>query len=155
MSKRMTRRRFMKGAAVAAAAVSAGGLLSACASEGESAAPEEQPEEPAQEPAEEPAEQPVEDEASDAAAGGSVLVAYFSATGNTEEIALAMADELGADVFEITPVDPYSEDDLGYNNPDSRTSREREDPNMSIELEQVTPDGFDAYDTVFLGYPIW
>ncbi|RNL42185.1 flavodoxin [Slackia equolifaciens] len=86
---------------------------------------------------------------------GRILVAYFSASGNTEGIAQAIADELGADVFFIEPTDPYTEEDLGYNNSDSRTSRERDDPNRSIELERIVPDGFDSYDTVFLGYPIW
>lgn len=86
---------------------------------------------------------------------GRILVAYFSASGNTEGIAQAIADELGADVFAIEPTDPYTEEDLGYNNSDSRTSRERDDPNRSVELERIVPDGFDSYDTVFLGYPIW
>ena len=46
-------------------------------------------------------------------------------------------------------------DDLNYSNDDSRVSREHEDANRHTELETVTPDGFNTYDTVFVGYPIW
>lgn len=83
------------------------------------------------------------------------LVAYFSATGNTAGIAQAIADHLGADTFAIAPAVPYTEQDVDYNDPDSRTSVERNDPARSVELAQTTPDGFDAYTTVFVGYPIW
>lgn len=60
-----------------------------------------------------------------------------------------------ADLFEISSVDSYTEEDLDYNSDESRTSVERNDPNRSIALVQTVPDGFDAYDTVFVGYPIW
>ena len=89
------------------------------------------------------------------AAGSSVLVAYFSGTGNTAGIAQSIADHLRADVFVIEPTVPYTAEDLNYSDSGSRTSIERNDPNRSIELVQVTPDGFDAYTTVFLGFPIW
>lgn len=89
-----------------------------------------------------------------AAASGSVLVAYFSATGNTAGVASELANHLGADVFEITPSEPYTADDLNYNDSSSRTSVERAE-DARPELAQATPDGFDAYDTVFVGYPIW
>ena len=62
---------------------------------------------------------------------------------------------MNADLFEISSVDSYTEEDLDYNSDESRTSVERNDPNRSIELAQTVPDGFDAYDTVFVGYPIW
>lgn len=87
---------------------------------------------------------------------GNVLVAYYSAQGHTEAVAQTIADELGADLFEVTPAEPYSDDDLNYNDPDSRVSREHEDEGMrDVELTQVTPDGWDGYDTVLVGYPIW
>lgn len=89
-------------------------------------------------------------------ANGNVLVAYYSAQGHTEAVAQTIADELGADLFEITPTEPYSDDDLNYNDPDSRVSREHEDEGMrDVELTQVTLDGWDGYDTVLVGYPIW
>lgn len=85
---------------------------------------------------------------------GGVLVAYFSATGNTEGIAEAIAVELGADTFEIEPAEPYTDDDLNYRDDASRASLEVAE-DARPELAQLTPDGWDGYDTVLLGYPIW
>ena len=93
------------------------------------------------------------DEGATAPAGG-VLVAYFSATGNTAGVAAELADHLGADVFAITPAEPYTADDLDYNDSGSRTSIERAE-DARPELAQVAPDAFEAYGTVFVGYPIW
>jgi flavodoxin len=91
-----------------------------------------------------------------AAGSGKVLVAYFSATGNTEAVAEIIADTLDADTFEIVPVDPYTDDDLDYNDEDSRVSQEHNDESLQdIALETTTPDNWDSYDTVFIGYPIW
>ena len=92
--------------------------------------------------------------AADAAPAGNVLVTYFSATGNTEGVATAIAERLGADVFAIEAAQPYTEADLNYSDDASRTSVERTD-GTNPELVQVTPDGWDGYDTVLLGYPIW
>lgn len=87
---------------------------------------------------------------------GKVLVAYFSATGNTGAVANTIADTLGADLFEITPADPYSSDDLDWTDRDSRVSREHEDPaSQEVELTVSTPENWTEYDTVFVGYPIW
>ena len=92
----------------------------------------------------------------DETAGGSVLVAYFSATGNTEAAAGYIADALGADTFEITPAEPYTSDDLNWSDEDSRVSREHEDPSLqTVELAETTPENWEDYDTVFIGYPIW
>lgn len=87
------------------------------------------------------------------AESGSVLVAYFSATGNTEGVATAVAERLGAAAFAIEAAEPYTDADLDYNDSSSRTSTERADARP--ELAQVTPDGWGDYQTVFLGYPIW
>ena len=85
---------------------------------------------------------------------GKTLVVYYSATGST--IAQVAADTLGADLFEITPVEPYSSDDLNWTNDDSRVSREHNDESLrDVELTQVTPENWDSYDTVLIGYPIW
>ena len=73
------------------------------------------------------------------AASGSVLVAYYSATGNTEAVALTIADELGAGTFSITPVEPYTDEDLDYNDSSSRVSVEHDDSARSVELAQVAP----------------
>ena len=106
-------------------------------------------------PAAVPATEPVEDApAADAASAGNVLVAYFSATGNTEGVATVIAERLGADVFAIEADEPYTEADLNYNDDASRVSVERAD-GTNPELAQVTLDGWADYDTVLLGHPIW
>lgn len=91
-----------------------------------------------------------------AGSGSKTLVAYFSATGHTKAAAQAAADALGADLFEITPANPYTEEDLNYSNPESRVDREHDDESLrNVELAVTTPDNFEDYDTVLLGYPIW
>lgn len=85
---------------------------------------------------------------------GKTLVVYYSATGSTRAVAQVAADTLGADLFEITPVEPYSSDDLNWTNDDSRVSREHNDESLrDVELTQVTPENWDSYDTVLIGYP--
>lgn len=87
---------------------------------------------------------------------GKTLVVYYSATGNTETVAGYLADVLGADLFEITPVQPYTADDLNWSDDTSRVSREHEDASLrTVELEQDTVEHWEEYDTVFIGYPIW
>ena len=85
-----------------------------------------------------------------------VLVAYFSATGNTEGVADAIAEATGGDLFEITPADPYASADLDWTDADSRVVYEYENPEeRDVALAQETPAGWEDYDVVFLGYPIW
>jgi flavodoxin len=87
---------------------------------------------------------------------GKVLVVYFSASGNTRAVAEEIADDLDADTFEITPKDKYTDEDLDWTNEDSRVNKEHNDESLQdIELESTEVDGWDSYDTVFLGYPIW
>ncbi len=137
----LTRRQLLKGAALLASLVPAGALLNGCAASSDANDPA------ASDAATEPASSPDP---------GSVLVAFYSAQGHTERVAQAAADALGADLFAITPSEPYSNGDLNYNDSDSRVSREHEDESLrAAELEWVTPDGWDGYDTVLLGYPIW
>lgn len=85
-----------------------------------------------------------------------VLVAYFSATGNTESVANTIADLTGGDLFEITPADPYTSDDLNWTDENSRVVYEYENPEArDIELADDTVDNWDEYDVVFIGYSIW
>ena len=85
-----------------------------------------------------------------------VLVAYFSATGNTERVANAIAEAAGGDLFEITPAEPYTDDDLDWTDEGSRVVFEYENPEeRDTELVTYTPEGWDDYDVVFIGYPIW
>ena len=83
-----------------------------------------------------------------------VLVAYFSATGNTKGVAEKIATSLsGADLYEITPAQPYTAADLDYNS-DCRANREQNDSEARPEISG-TVENMDEYDVIFLGYPIW
>ena len=82
------------------------------------------------------------------------LVAYFSATGNTRAVAESLAALTGADLYEIVPADPYTEDDLDYGNSESRTSLEMDDPDARPEIAGEPLD-LTGYTTLYLGYPIW
>ena len=60
------------------------------------------------------------------------------------------------DTFVITPAEPYTSDDLNWTDNDSRVSREHDDPALrTVELTGTAVDGWENYDTVFIGYPIW
>jgi flavodoxin len=78
------------------------------------------------------------------------LVAYFSRSGNTRVIAGTIQRSLGADLFEIRPARPYPED---YEQTVEQARRER-DHGYEPALEAKVPD-MEAYDTLFLGFPIW
>ena len=94
--------------------------------------------------------------ASSGAGTGRTLVACYSATGHTAAVAGYIADATGADLFLLQPVDPYTDEELDYNDSGSRVSQEHADPSLqTVELEAVTPEGWADYDTVFVGYPIW
>lgn len=97
----------------------------------------------------------MESEASqEESATGKTLVVYFSATGNTESAANYIAQATGGDLFELEPAEPYTDEDLNYNNDDSRVSREHEDESLrDVELVADTVENWDEYDTVFIGYP--
>lgn len=92
-----------------------------------------------------------------AAAGGKTLVVYYSATGRTERVAEVIAKERGADIMKLVPSPDYTEADLDYNDTSSRVSREHDDASLreKIRLQKAVPDNWAAYDTVFIGYPIW
>ena len=126
----ISRRSFIKGTAVLAAMIPLSSILAACSSDEQSSG-------------------------SNAQSESSILVAYYSAQGHTESVANTLADELNADTFVITPTQPYTREDLNYNNDDSRVSAEHLDENRHVELETITPDNFDSYDTILIGYPIW
>ena len=88
--------------------------------------------------------------------GGKVLVVYYSASGNTKRVAEDIAETAGGDLFEITPTEPYTSDDLNWTNSDSRVSREHDDESLrDVPLTTTEVENWDDYDTVFIGYPIW
>lgn len=82
------------------------------------------------------------------------LVVYFSATGTTKGVAEQIASVTGADIYEITAAQPYSEADLNWNDSNSRTTIEQNDKSVRPEIgsEKISLEG---YDTIFIGYPIW
>lgn len=82
------------------------------------------------------------------------LVAYFSATGTTEGAANALAKAARADLYRITPAQPYSSRDLNWNNSSSRSSVEMGNDSARPALAQVAPD-LSPYDVVFVDFPIW
>ena len=96
------------------------------------------------------------EEVSTEGAEGKTLVVYFSATGNTERVAEMIAETTGGDLFELEPADPYTDEDLNYNDENSRVSQEYADESLrNVELVAATMEGFDEYENVFVGYPVW
>ena len=83
-----------------------------------------------------------------------VLVAYFTATGVTARVARKLADEIGADLYNICPAVAYSTRDLDWTNSQSRSSVEMNDksfrPKMSDRWAPVA-----SADVIFLGFPVW
>lgn len=88
------------------------------------------------------------------AAEGGVLVAYFSATGNTEAIALHLQRILDADLYAIVPQIPYTDEDLHYNDENCRANQEQNDPAARPAIAGVLENPA-SYRVMFLGYPIW
>ena len=85
--------------------------------------------------------------------GNHILVACFSATGHTMPLAEYAADILGADLYEIVPEDPYTEEDLAYYT-GGRCDREQDDPDVRPVISGRV-EHMEQYDTVLIGHPIW
>ena len=84
------------------------------------------------------------------------LVVYYSATGSTKAVAQIIADELGADLFELIPAEAYTAADLDWRDEASRVNREHNDESLrDVKLTANQPESWGDYDTVFVGYPIW
>lgn len=87
---------------------------------------------------------------------GKTLVVYYSATGNTENVANYIATATDGDLFELEPAEPYSDADLNWTDDNSRVVREHDNPDeRDIALVKNTVENWDEYDTIFIGYPIW
>lgn len=88
--------------------------------------------------------------------GGKILVVYYSASGNTEKVAGYIADATNGELFELVPVNPYSDADLNWRDKGSRVVYEHDNPDdREVELVETTVTDWDSYDTIFIGYPIW
>ncbi len=82
------------------------------------------------------------------------LVAYFSASGTTARAAKELAEAAGADLYEIRPAVPYTKADLNWMDKKSRSSVEMSNRSSRPTLAEQGAD-LAAYDTIFLGFPIW
>lgn len=83
-----------------------------------------------------------------------VLVAYFSATGVTKEVAIKISNLLSSDIYEIKPLTPYSKGDLNWLDKNSRSTIEMRDNNFRPEIIDDNAK-IENYDTIILGFPIW
>ena len=75
-----------------------------------------------------------------------ILVAYFSASGETARLAKTLADVTGGDLFEIRPQTAYTAADLDWNNAKSRSSVEMNDPKSRPAM--AGPADVAQYDVV-------
>lgn len=100
------------------------------------------------------AEQTDDTETNESGTGSETLVVYFSATGNTKAVAEKIASMTGADIYEIRAAQEYTEADLDWNDPDSRTTHEQNDASVRPEIGSE-PVSLEGYKTIYIGYPIW
>ena len=84
---------------------------------------------------------------------GKMLVVYFSCTGATKTVAEYAADVLNAEIYEIKPENPYTEEDLAYYT-NGRADKEQNDPNARPAISGSV-ENMAQYDTILIGYPIW
>lgn len=135
--------------------------LTACGSTGEPSSPSQST--VSASPSASPSEAPQQPDASSSTApsvsqpntaSGRELVVYFSATGNTQEVAQVLGEMRGAEIYEIVPQQPYTEEDLDYNDDSCRANIEQNDetarPAISGSIENI-----DDYDVIYVGFPIW
>lgn len=87
-------------------------------------------------------------------AGTPVAVIYFSCTGNTRTAAERIRDLTGADLMELVPEQPYTSQDLDYNDESCRANQEQKDPAARPRIAGQPLD-LSQYGTIYLGYPIW
>ncbi len=84
----------------------------------------------------------------------SVLIVYFSATGTTAQVAQNLASVLEAPIYEIQPKEKYTQADLNWNDPQSRSSLEMKNKIPYPELADLNAP-IKNYDIIILGFPIW
>lgn len=82
------------------------------------------------------------------------LVAYFSASGTTMDVANHLARVTDSDLFAIVPANPYTSADLNWRDKQSRSTREAADPSCRPAITSRV-EHIEDYDTIFLGFPIW
>ncbi|MBQ3304938.1 MAG: flavodoxin [Clostridia bacterium] len=88
------------------------------------------------------------------AAHSDALMVYFSCTGTTKGVAEKLAKVTGADLYEIVPAVPYTDEDLNYSDRSTRATSEQDHPDTRPEIGGEDID-LAGYNTVYIGYPIW
>lgn len=83
-----------------------------------------------------------------------ILVTYFSATGTTARAAEKLADVTDGELYAIVPAQPYTNADLDWNDKQSRSSIEMNDPKSRPAIKD-RKENITDYDIIFIGYPIW
>ncbi len=83
-----------------------------------------------------------------------VLVVYFSPDDTVRAAAYTIADTLAAELFEITPEEPYTAEDLDYTNSNARCMTEMKDAASRPAIAEL-PEDLSGYQTIILCYPIW
>lgn len=96
--------------------------------------------------------EPVDTEKEVGEGNSKVLVAYFSATGTTKKLAEYAADAMGADLYEIVPEEPYTDEDLNYSDRNTRATVEQNDKNVRPAISGSVGN-MDQYEIVFLAFP--
>ena len=87
-------------------------------------------------------------------AGTKALVVYFSATGNTKAVAETLAGLQEADTYEIVPEEPYTDEDLNYNDQTTRATAEQNDPDARPAISGSI-ENLEQYEVIYVGFPIW
>lgn len=82
------------------------------------------------------------------------IVCYFSASGRTKEVAENISKAIEADIFEIEPVEKYTNEDLNWMNKQSRSSIEMSDKSSRPQIKNKVTN-IDDYESVIIGFPVW
>jgi len=83
-----------------------------------------------------------------------ILIAYFSCSGVTRKTAELIANKVNGDLFEIEPVTPYTSCDLDWTDKESRSTIEMKDLEFRPPIKKKA-DNIEAYNVIFIGFPIW
>lgn len=155
-SSNISRRSFLEGLGVLGVSVAALAGLSACSSSSSDSGGSTSSNSDDSSSSEASTSSDASSSGSSNSTNGKTLVAYFSGSGHTRRVAEELASDLSADIFEIVPANPYTDDDLNFNDDSSRVVQEyQNEEQRDTELAQNAPDNFADYTTVFVGYPIW
>lgn len=82
------------------------------------------------------------------------LICYFSASGVTKMVANKIKNVINSDIFEIEPVEKYTDDDLDWRNENSRSSLEMKDRSSRPKIKNKISN-IDEYNKIILGFPVW